>query len=55
MVVLVMDYAVFEVLRMILLMDFGGDEVRVRVSSWSCKLVVQVMLLFVLSLFLLMF
>ena len=38
-----MDYAVFEGLRIILLMDYGGDEVRVRVSSWSCKLLVQVM------------
>ena len=26
MVVLVMDYAVFEGLRIILLMDYGGDE-----------------------------
>ena len=43
MVVLVMDYAVFEGLRIILLMYYGGDEVRVRVSSLSCKLLVQVM------------
>ena len=43
MVVLVMDHAIFEELRIILLMDYDGDEVRVRVSSLSCKLLVQVM------------
>jgi len=45
-IVLVIDYAVFMVLRIILLMDYVRvklDEARVRVSSWSCKLLVQVL------------
>jgi len=58
-----MDYAVFMVLRVILLMDYVGvklDEARVRVSSWPCNLLVQVLfsdcfILFCLSLNILKF
>jgi len=40
-----MDYAIFMVLGIILLMDYVGvklNDARVRDSSWSCKLLVQV-------------
>ena len=43
MVVLVMDHAIFEGLSIILLMDYDGDEVRVRVLSLSCNLLFHVM------------
>ena len=42
-VILMMDLVVVIEFRIILVMDHGGVEARVRVLSYSCKLHVQVL------------